>query len=592
MLHSEQGLQLEEHLLGRPLPSDSGIRSSVLQASLTPPDLRSVSCQAMFCLLALASLLVASTLITYHLIHTELWLVFALVAPVTWLGGHLFKTLQTLIPQVCQVVVSLKSNGCKWDRCLMEALVAELRKERVSCRAEVIVENGDEDDEGKSRWLVALLPLLVGAQLVLAGEDESLMVEVTLEQKDPIICGRAQEPRRSDSAYLTVHTASLVEMLRCGMDFSGQTAALLGERQQRALSLLVTWLQFILEQFTKQKAGQVEVYELQEEYKDYRLGWELIRRECCCGSQVTGLAHYSNQIWSDRIRRQVDFALGHGGRARLTLFLSGPKGSGKTFFVEWLAGELKVPVYYIDLRSPGITDAVLRDAVARNRLKHCPPVLFHLDEFQAPLRQWISADSLTPSADVGRVTIQGLQSMLEGISTPNSAVFIFTSSIALPSLDQVHPLELRHELQGLLRRFQCVVSIPSLDRSTAESFMRGFLSGYVSLFHMNAMFNASEWTAFSAAWRNWEEQVCVPFDMLSKYAEQAVRDFYVDGVFPQVSTSNGSVLVGVPRLVQEFSSADNSQVQISFLRAVLNPAAVRAFANEYAGGAYSDSFRS
>ena len=91
MLHSEQGLQLEEHLLGRPLPSDSGIRSSVLQASLTPTDLRSVSCQAMFCLLALASLLVASTLITYHLIHTEPWLVFALVAPVTWLGGQFFQ---------------------------------------------------------------------------------------------------------------------------------------------------------------------------------------------------------------------------------------------------------------------------------------------------------------------------------------------------------------------------------------------------------------------------------------------------------------------------------------------------------------------
>lgn len=472
----------------------------------------------------------------------------------------------------------------------MEALVAELRKESASARAEAIVENGDEDDEGKSKWQVALLPLLVGAQLVLAGEEESWEVEVTLEQKDPIICGRAQEPRRSDSAHLSVHTASLGEMLRCGMDFSGETAALLCVRQQRALSLLVAWLQFILEQFTKQKAGQVEVYELQEEYKDYRLGWELIRRESCCSSHVTGLAHYSKQAWSERVRRQVDFALGHGGRARLTLFLSGPKGSGKTVFVEWLAGELKVPVYYIDLRSPGITDAVLRDAVARNRLKHCPPVLFHLDEFQAPLQQWLSSVSSAKSAEGGRVTIEGLQCMLEGISTPNSAIFIFTSSIELPSLEQVQSPQLRHELQGLLRRFQCVVTIPSLDKSTAESFMEGFLRGYVSLPDWDGLRTGLEWKAFAAAWRNWEAQVGVPFDMLSKFAEQAVRDFYVDGVCPQGATTNGHGLAGVPRLVQESSSVDNSKVQDTFLRAVLDPAAVRAFVKEYAGGAYRDSF--
>jgi hypothetical protein len=238
VLLSEQGLELEQHLLGGQQPSSIGARSSLLQATLRPPDLRSVSFQALFCIMALASLLVACTVALYYLIYTELWLVFALVAPVTWLGGHLLKTLQTLIPQVCQVVVNLKSNGCKWDRCLMEALVAELRKDSASARAEAIVENGDEDDEGKSKWQLALMPLLVGAQLVLAGEEECWEVEVTLEQKDPLICGRAQEPRRSDSAHLSVHTASLGEMLRCGMDISGQTATLLGVRQQRALSLV------------------------------------------------------------------------------------------------------------------------------------------------------------------------------------------------------------------------------------------------------------------------------------------------------------------------------------------------------------------
>ncbi|CAE8645124.1 unnamed protein product [Polarella glacialis] len=175
--------------------------------------------------------------------------------------------------------------------------------------------------------------------------------------------------------------------------------------------------------------------------------------------------------------------------------------------------------------------------------------------------------------------------MLEGISTPNSAVFIFTSSIELPSLEDVKSPQLRHELQGLLRRFQCVVTIPPLDRSSAESFLEGFLRGYVALPDWEALRTGPAWQAFAAAWRNWDAQVGVPFDMLSKFAEQAVRDFYVDGDWPHGAPPSGHGLAGVPRLVQE-----NSKVQDTFLRTVLDPAAVRAFVKEYAGGAYFDRF--
>jgi hypothetical protein len=177
--------------------------------------------------------------------------------------------------------------------------------------------------------------------------------------------------------------------------------------------------------------------------------------------------------------------------------------------------------------------------------------------------------------------------MLEGISTPNSAVFIFTSSIELPSVETVQSQELRRELHGLLRRFQCVVKIPSLDRRTAESFMEEFLRGYVFLPDWDGLRKGSEWEAFAAEWRNWEAEAGVPFDMLSKFAEQAVQDFYVAGVFPQGATTSGHGLAGVPRLVQE-----SKTVQDAFLRAVLDAAAVRAFVREYAGGAYLASFRS
>jgi len=396
-----------------------------------------------------------------------------------------------------------------------------------------------------------------------------------------VICGRAQEPRRAESAKLCVQTASWCELFRCCTDVRGRLAERVFRRQQRARMLVTTWLQVILEVYTKQKPGQVEVFELQQEYKDYRPAWELIRRESCCSSRAPGLAHYAQQPWAEAVRRQVDFALGHGGRARLALFLSGQKGSGKTIFVEWLAGELQAPIYYIDLRSPCINDAVLRDSVARNRLRHNPPVLFHCDEFQAPLQQWLSGDMPSDKSD-GCVTIEGLQCMLEGIATPNNAVFIFTSSMNLPALEAVPCEHLRSELQGLLRRFRCIVRIPPLDRSAAEGFMAGFLSGYVCYRDWGAVCQGQAWKAFAAAWGNWEPDVGVPFDMLSKYAERAVREFVARDVGLRALQCSGRAAQPAP---------EDEQVQEALMAAVLNPRAVEAFFEEYAGGAYLNRIR-
>lgn len=252
------------------------------QASLKPSDTRSEACWALFCLGALALLCVGSVaagifaLKSDAVSYAELWLLFAIAAPLTWIGGQLCKALQQLSSKACYVVVILRSNGSKWDRCLMDALVAEIRQSQAfGERAEATIESGDEDDDGKLKWQVVLLPQLAGAQLLLTRRDESWEVEVTLEHKDPQICGRAQEPRRVESGQLCARTASYTEFLCCGLDVTGRAAATLNHRQQGAQSLMMAWLQQILEQFTKQKIGQVEVYELQEDCKDYRPSWEL-----------------------------------------------------------------------------------------------------------------------------------------------------------------------------------------------------------------------------------------------------------------------------------------------------------------------------
>ena len=156
--------------------------------------------------------------------------------------------------------------------------------------------------------------------------------------------------------------------------------------------------------------------------------------------------------------KHAEFAMKHSGRMRTTLFLHGQKGSGKTLFVEWLASDLGLPIYYIDLRASFLDDSVLRDALTPRKLRHNLPVLFHFDEFQSMIETWADLTGLgsteqSPQPPPTCVTIQGLQSVLEGISTPNNALFVFTGSRDLPKLESLPSRQMRHEWEGVLRRF-------------------------------------------------------------------------------------------------------------------------------------------
>merc|ERR1712066_754592 len=123
---------------------------------------------------------------------------------------------------------------------------------------------------------------------------------------------------------------------------------------------------------------------------------------------------YTEAEWSQSLLEIAQFELDHGGKMRAPLFVSGQKGAGKTIFVEWLAGRLGVPVYYMSLRSSLLDDASLTQLLMPSNLNHNLPVLFHIDEFQALLSDW-SKENTNPSRK--QVTIEGLQSMLEGMET-------------------------------------------------------------------------------------------------------------------------------------------------------------------------------
>ena len=114
---------------------------------------------------------------------------------------------------------------------------------------------------------------------------------------------------------------------------------------------------------------------------------------------------------------------------------------------------------------------------------------------------------------------------------------------------------------------------------TATAFLQSFLESYVPRCESLDMSDANRMAivSFAHAWCNWDESVSVPFDMFSKYLEHAVRNVYVSDTRPQHEklTAAGEF---VPKK------------QGVFLDKVLDAAAVKDFARNYAGGVYYTKF--
>ena len=346
----------------------------------------------------------------------------------------------------------------------------------------------------------------------LTGRDNSPEHEYALELLTPCVspCRMllAATPRASSNLRARVHSA-------------------IKERRR----WLLKFVEMVYLENTRAEEGTVEVMVLYNKWGNDGLPvWEPVRKEKAVASDISllnqrisvGTMLYTEAAWSQRLLSIARFVLDHGGRIRAPLFVSGPKGAGKTIFVEWLAGRLGVPVYHMSLRSPLLDDASLSQLLMPSTLSHNLPVLFHVDEFQALFASWCEEDA---SPNPKQFTIEGVQNMLEGMGTSLNVLFVFTSSEPLPELDSIDK-HFQKEWRGLLRRFpeNCRQHIPSLSWTEARTYLSNFLKAYYPPGKFPKIADET-WESVKAAWDTSGQQL--PFEFFSSFAKTRLIQAFV-----------------------------------------------------------------
>lgn len=493
------------------------------------------------------------------------YLLFLLVAPLGYVAKHIGLQLTSLDRDHCFTVLNICIQN-KYQRHLMEGLRWQLaHTQGLENYAEVTVE-GVENPHGGTSLEVELRPTreMVYVELQRGSRSEHICVEMA--------GGEAQSGGMPNRASIQARSSGRLQFLSSA--FRGAHASAQIEAAQDDLRVFLhAWLQRVYADYMRTNTGVIEVYELTKDGPaDAKYYWQRCRKERSVSVGGKGTFTYCPGDWAITLKNRAEYAVRHRGKNRVSLFVSGRKGCGKTLFVEWLAGELCLPLYSVDLCSPHVTNEVLREMITPGKLAHNLPVIFHIDEFQSIIQEWSepNAGATLERKKKSLVTIQGMQTMLEGTSTPNNAIFVFTSSSPLPDLKQLGHIGLneQHEWRGLLRRLPVQVAIPTMGPEQRKEYCRKFLLAYLNKpWDSDSPRELHRWLAFEKEWAQIEEGV--PFDMMAKYAQERTQVSYIVGMMN--SFSEGCKV--------------KEECREAFLDGFFSPDNVIDWINEYAGSA-------
>ena len=219
-------------------------------------------------------------------------------------------------------------------------------------------------------------------------------------------------------------------------------------------ALLVRWCVECLQAAVTPPADVVEVYGLQQASKEWTPEWQLERTRLLKNGHSVGERFYLERAASKEIL--IDASLWSITSLRIYVVV-GPPGVGKSEFIVWLAGQLRLPLYRLSLHSPKLTDDVLAQVLAHNWLKH-DAALVQLDEFQSALARWTACNQNYDVRHEG-ITAGGLCEVLQGATTLSRGVIILSGTEELSS----HTY--REHFRALYRRFNRSIVFKCLEET-------------------------------------------------------------------------------------------------------------------------------
>lgn len=509
------------------LQVSSGTTPNSLGNTSLRASLRILACKAWFlmaCILALLFLFAGVLLELFFQQSTSYltwWCLLSIIPLLTWTGKEIMDRLRNVIIEGCFHRTEIRSDLNPWDRNIIEAVIQKVRAgpsaPATHYIATIDADMGEEDAAGHdSSWRIAHLPEITQARLTIGTVDDPLPLFVRLTESEPFISGRNHERTRTATCELSIRIASTATFLWSAIAFYPRVIDCIAGKRNYACLTLHTWLQEVLVTYKAQKKHRIELFILCKQWADSNVTWSKCLERNCCSTTRRGLDFYAAQKWALDLKTFAKVSCSQGGKSTACIFLHGSKGSGKTIFVEWLAGELRCPIYYIDLSSKDLDDSQLRLLTSRNSLNHSPPVIFYFDETQKLFRDWVEKASTS-------VTIRGLQTVLEGTTTMSNCIFLLSSSNPLPR----DTGDVADEFAGLYRRFHRIQQIPKVRVQDAQDYFIGFLSGY---FAPENVVSTSLWNDFLSAWNINSPDSRVCFDMFYKYAECFCRDFDLESL--------------------------------------------------------------
>ena len=409
---------------------------------------------ALFAILSVPSLLIVSVVISAWRTSPgqHSWLILGL-------GFYIFSALQTVyiaFRKVCDSIWFSWFLNVEIQRlrtptlfeAVSNALATEAEKSGKTCSTDV--EAVQEHDAITGDFEVKLkfwgnsprsMKIRIGVVDV-NGSLHNLNLNVDYSPGEDVICGRDSKMQSRATIVVTLRTSP--------------------SKTLKDKKLLTIWLQECYRNWVKPTQGIVKIYGLQESSTDWVPEWKFERVKPCKSVSGNGQSFF---LPRDSLQKVLVDARLWAGVALRVYMISGPPGVGKSEFVVWLASQLDLQIYRLNLSSRSLTDDRLAQLLSLSSISD-DAVLVQVDEFQETVERWTRNE-------ITGVTPGGFCECLQGSAAMSKGVVVLsgTGELSRPAY--------RQQFSAVFRRIHCTAELGWMSNDDMRSYLRHFLAGFV-----------------------------------------------------------------------------------------------------------------